>query len=286
MVFLLQSHIKTKLRHHNRFVCRYVYRTNWDNSHNSADLHIIAFINLQLLWTAQLKLLQVYLPVAQSQQHWATEAQSQKPLFCHSQNSPQDTPCWTGHRGPGRKRSATKAKGITAAWDPAERSCHSFAPPFTHHICYSSGIITIVITTEYFHSINVIQFACKCIVSAAALILGTSPLYLHISASRGHRLFPWHHFWKETAASHCINLYWFIQQQKPKSVLEKMLMFLKLSFKDYKINCQKSINVPIHDFLHSNCGANPKRCYPSNVKMLWPKKSVSYKSDFQKCQIY
>lgn len=80
MVFLLQSHIKTKLRYHNRFVCR----ANWGNSHNSAGLHTIAFINLQLPWTAQLKLHQVHLPAAQSQQHWAAEAQAQKPLFWHS----------------------------------------------------------------------------------------------------------------------------------------------------------------------------------------------------------
>lgn len=38
MVFLLQSDIKTKLRkYNNRFVCKYAYRAEGDNSYSSAD---------------------------------------------------------------------------------------------------------------------------------------------------------------------------------------------------------------------------------------------------------
>lgn len=80
--------------------------------------------------------------------------------------------------------------------DGAVRSCHSFAPPSINHLHYSSGIIAIVITTEYCHSIGVTQFPCKCIVSSGALIFDTFPFYLGISVTRGYKLFPWHHFRK------------------------------------------------------------------------------------------
>lgn len=166
----------------------------------------MAFINLQLPWTAQLRLLQVYLPAAQTLQHWATEAQAEKSLFCLSE-CPQDRPAgWD--TGTGRKRCYKCRRHHRCL-----RSCREGLPFFSstiHHICYSSGIITIVITTEYFHSINVTKFASKCIALVAALLFDTSPQHLHIS-TRGYRLFPWHHSWKETAVSHSINLYWFIQ---------------------------------------------------------------------------
>lgn len=203
----------------------------------------MAFINLQLPWPAQLKLRQVYLPAAQSQQHWATEAQAEKPLFCPSEFQ-QDTPCWGGHRGTGRKRGATNAKGTAAAWDPAvilllhdpshllfirnNHNCHHNRV-FSQHQCHS----------------NCLKIYCF---SCSTFLWHFSILPPHFYYKRGQTI-PLTSFLKR---NRCKTLYkiWFIQQQKPKSFLEKMLTFLKLSFKYYKINWQKSINVPIQDFLY------------------------------------